>query len=933
MSSGSDPHLLALLRAMRLRSAAPEAAAAGEADAAAALQDRLHSREADARDRPDSVHPEELVHPEWPARESRTELPAAHPFRELSAPGISQPDEAEQLDAVREQGAEAAGGFRAGVAPVPSGPRWTPPQNPRGPVAEPGTPSADTPAPADSAATTPVPTPPGGTPPVATPPVPSPSGGIPLGTILPDFDGTIPTYPPSADEASNLPPGTDDAAPARPPGTFTPRTTPFGATPRGTSMPNTAVPGTAVPGTAVPGTAVPGTDPRGTAVPGLDPRGAVLPGTTPPATTPAGTSRRGTTAPGGVGSGTVGLGGIDLGAGGADPTGAPGLAPGTIPPRPAPAGGTLPGGGSGTPRPPIADVDPGHLMDLLPQDLGHAGPTPGRPYPVAPVPGTPPPTLPGTPPPATGPGTFPPAPGAGSGPLPAVRPGSGQPLPAVPPLPGAPVAGPGTSLPAVPPAPGTQPAVPGASPPGLAPTGSGALPPAASGAVPAVPTRRPTIPYPPGPGPWSAAIPAGATEAIGGIPAIGSPRLVGPAWQGDQLSPIAPLPPVRPPAAGRAPAPVDGMDPADDAELHAVQRLLTSSLSLAGGQIEVATRLRAALVQAEPALFARLPGGPLAQIEQLAEGLSWLVNSIDQPPTLVAGFGRLGAALAECGVAPQQLQLAGAALAEAMRAGMTANGWRQDYDQAWRSTWQHAYEWILHGMRAAQYQPVTWTAVVVSHERRRDDLAVVRLRPYLPMPYRPGQYARIEVPELPGVWRPYSLAGAPRRDNIVELHVRAKSLDGVSGTLVHRMRVGDKVKIWRAEGDMSLPAEGRDLLMIAGDTGVAPLKALLTELAETNDPRSAVLFWGVRTLDELYDIEALVEVAHAARRATVVPVISEGPAGPYASGLVTDAVAAYGEWSGHEVYLAGPPVMLAATSLALHELGVAPERIHHDQPE
>jgi NAD(P)H-flavin reductase len=94
-----------------------------------------------------------------------------------------------------------------------------------------------------------------------------------------------------------------------------------------------------------------------------------------------------------------------------------------------------------------------------------------------------------------------------------------------------------------------------------------------------------------------------------------------------------------------------------------------------------------------------------------------------------------------------------------------------------------------------------------------------------------------------------------------------------------------------------------------------------------------VLFWGVRTLDELYDIEEIAEIARAARRTTVVPVISEGEAGPYASGLVTDAVAAYGEWSKHEVYLAGPPVMLAATSAALHQLGVQAEHIHHDAPE
>jgi NAD(P)H-flavin reductase/hemoglobin-like flavoprotein len=387
------------------------------------------------------------------------------------------------------------------------------------------------------------------------------------------------------------------------------------------------------------------------------------------------------------------------------------------------------------------------------------------------------------------------------------------------------------------------------------------------------------------------------------------------------------------PTAGTA-LPRDGMDSADAAALHEVQRLLGNSLSLAGGPDEVAGRLRAALAQAQPQLLAALPGSPISQREQLAAALTWLVHHLDDPPLLVGGCTQLGAALAECGVPPQQLQLIGAALAEAMRAGMATGGWRQDFDLAWRSTWQHVHEWIVHGETTTGYEPTRWTAAVVSHELRRPDLAVVRLRPYLPMPFRPGQYARIEVPELPGVWRPYSLAGAPRRDNVVELHVRAKTGARVSGTLVYRTKRGDKLRLARAEGAMVLPERpDRDLLLIAGDTGVAPLKALLTELAATDDPRSAVLFWGARTLDELYDIEEITEIARACRRATVVPVISEGNSGPYASGLVTDAVAAYGQWSGHEVYLAGPPLMLAATSAALQLLGVPPEQIHHDAPE
>jgi NAD(P)H-flavin reductase/hemoglobin-like flavoprotein len=380
-------------------------------------------------------------------------------------------------------------------------------------------------------------------------------------------------------------------------------------------------------------------------------------------------------------------------------------------------------------------------------------------------------------------------------------------------------------------------------------------------------------------------------------------------------------------------AEADGMDPADDALLRETQRLLSTSLTFAGGPDEVAARFREALLQAHPTLIAALPGGEPTQTELLSRGITWLVHHLDRPPVLVDGCAKLGAALDACGVSPDELRMVGPALAQAIRAGMPPGAWRQDFDLAWRSTWQHAYEWIRHGELTHATETGIWDAVVVDHDLRRHDLAVVRFRPLLPMPYEPGQYARIEVPELPGIWRPYSLAGAPRRNDVIELHVRAKTQTGVSGTLVYRTQEGDRVRFGRAEGSMTLPESRRDLLMIAGDTGVAPLKALLTELADTGDPRSAVLFWGVRNLDELYDVDALTQLARTARRTTVVPVVSEGNPGPYASGLVTDAVAAYGEWSDHEVFLSGPPAMLASTKAALQLLGVSPERIRHDAPE
>lgn len=421
----------------------------------------------------------------------------------------------------------------------------------------------------------------------------------------------------------------------------------------------------------------------------------------------------------------------------------------------------------------------------------------------------------------------------------------------------------------------------------------------------------------------------------GGVP-VGQPVPVpGRLWAA--VPPAGPHPPGvacigQPGHPGHLDIPVVGGDhPDGDEVLRDLRNTLLRCLAEAGPPAQVAGRLRDILAQAQPQVLIPLPGSPEIQRDQLRAALDWLVGNLDRPQAVAAGCGQLGGVLREWGIGAQQAQLVGAALAEALRAGMGV-AWSREYDTALRTTWRLVQHWLADGAAAAQWTPAVWTGVVVEHDRRCDDLAVIRIRPYLPYRFLPGQFTRVEVAQHPQVWRPYSLAGAPRFDNLLEIHVRAKAATTVSGSLVYDTRVGDRVRLLPAAGEMVIdPASERDLLMIAGDTGVAPFKSLLTELAVTADPRTATLFWGVRTLDDLYDVAELDAIARSCRRATVVPVVSDGEPGPYPSGLVTDAVAAYGQWSAADVRLAGPPVMVAATRAVLETLfGIDPARIRHD---
>ncbi|HEX8631503.1 MAG TPA: globin [Catenuloplanes sp.] len=424
--------------------------------------------------------------------------------------------------------------------------------------------------------------------------------------------------------------------------------------------------------------------------------------------------------------------------------------------------------------------------------------------------------------------------------------------------------------------------------------------------------------------------PPGGTRTPGapGVPpAPGAPPV-----PGALVTPGGPVAPVAPGATVLPAVPVDGPRPGDRAVLRDLQRVLRGSLELVASVDVVVARVLDDLEQARPELRGVLPGGPQAQRAQLGAALAWLVDNLDHPQAVAANAAQVGGVLRELNVQLAPPQLLGPALAEAMRASLGAN-WRPQYEAAWRTTALLAERWMVQGADASAYQPVFWTATVVEHQRRMPDLAVLRLRPYLRYPFRAGQYTTVESPAVPGSWRSYSIAGAPDRENLVELQVRAKSEVGLSGELVYRGAVGDRVRLRPARGAMVLdPDCRRDLLFIAGDTGVAPFKALLGQLAQSGDGRSAVLFWGVRTLDDLYDLAELDALARRCHRATVVPVVSDGDPGPYPGGLVTDAVAAYGQWSRHEVFLAGPPAMVWATREVLLELGVEADCIHHDMP-
>src|SRR6266536_1378218 len=222
--------------------------------------------------------------------------------------------------------------------------------------------------------------------------------------------------------------------------------------------------------------------------------------------------------------------------------------------------------------------------------------------------------------------------------------------------------------------------------------------------------------------------------------------------------------------------------------------------------------------------------------------------------------------------------------------------------------------------------------------------AVLAIRPDQSLPYRPGQYLDVQVARWPRVWRSFSVANAPRASGLLDLHVRAVAGGIVSTALVHYARAGDTLLLGPARGEMTISGDcGRDLLCIAGGTGLGPIKALIegqipagqagqagpAGAARRAAQRKISLYVGARTAGDLYDLRDLSRLAASCPSLTVIPVVSQDPDWAGLSGLLPDAVRKHASCEGCEVFVSGPDVMVRQTVRMLARR-VSGEHIHHD---
>ncbi|MEU6979195.1 MULTISPECIES: globin domain-containing protein [unclassified Streptomyces] len=378
------------------------------------------------------------------------------------------------------------------------------------------------------------------------------------------------------------------------------------------------------------------------------------------------------------------------------------------------------------------------------------------------------------------------------------------------------------------------------------------------------------------------------------------------------------------PAAGRAAVP----DDAPDAVL--LRRTMAEIEPIAD---KVTSYFYALLFLRHPDLRALFPAAMDAQRDRLFKALLTAATHAEDTATLTAYLTGLGRGHRKYGTLPEHYPAVGECLIGAL-AQHAPHSWGPRTEAAWVGAYTAISQIMIDAAAQDELRaPAWWQAEVVAHEPRTADVAVVTVRPDQPYPFRAGQYTALETPWWPRVWRHYSFASAPRSDGLLSFHVKAVPAGWVSNALVHRARPGDVLRLGGPSGSMTVDHHtDNGLLCLGGGTGIAPIKALVEDVAQHGRRRSVDVFYGARSNDDLYDIETMLRLQQSHPWLSVRPVVDTGP-GSALSGGLSGAVREFGPWHTYEAYLSGPPGMIRRGVDTLVGIGIPTHRIRHDSIE
>ena len=193
----------------------------------------------------------------------------------------------------------------------------------------------------------------------------------------------------------------------------------------------------------------------------------------------------------------------------------------------------------------------------------------------------------------------------------------------------------------------------------------------------------------------------------------------------------------------------------------------------------------------------------------------------------------------------------------------------------------------------------------------------------------------------------YSLASNQKTEGTLRFNVRIATPPpgqdcppGIGSSYLFSLKPGDTVSGIGPFGDFHIKPTQREMVYIGGGAGMAPLRAHLSHMLETEKTARKVSFWyGARSKQEVFYDEYFEQLANALHNFTFHVALSaplpedhwNGHRGFIHEVLFEKYLREHSNVKAAEYYLCGPPMMIKACTRMLSDLGVSSNQIAYDE--
>jgi ferredoxin-NADP reductase len=222
-------------------------------------------------------------------------------------------------------------------------------------------------------------------------------------------------------------------------------------------------------------------------------------------------------------------------------------------------------------------------------------------------------------------------------------------------------------------------------------------------------------------------------------------------------------------------------------------------------------------------------------------------------------------------------------------------------------------------------------ATVTSVTRETDSVRTIGLQPPDWPGHRAGQHLDVRLTAEDGYTaeREYSIASAPGE----QVAITVERLDDgeVSPYLTEELRAGDELELRGPVGGYFVwePGDGGPLFLVAGGSGVVPLRAILRHRQLTGSDVPARLLYSSRSWEDVI-YRGELDRCHDGVQVIYTLTRSQPPGWTGHTGRVNAALLSQVAWPAAEgplTYICGPTVFVEAVAAGLVELGYPPERV------